>query len=48
MSLFRKDGLILYNINTKNKERLKLIEQGINPDGQSISPDSKLIHEFYS
>ncbi|MEN8187309.1 MAG: DUF6249 domain-containing protein [Bacteroidota bacterium] len=29
-------GLILYYIRTKNQERLKLIEKGINPDGQSI------------
>ena len=30
-------GLILYYIRTKNQERLKLIEKGINPDGQSIT-----------
>lgn len=31
-------GLICYYIKTKNKERLKLIEQGVNPDeGLSIS-----------
>ena len=29
-------ALILYFIRTKNQERLKLIEKGINPDGQSI------------
>ena len=34
-------GLILYYIKTKNQERLKLIEKGINPDGQSISEFQK-------
>lgn len=34
-------GLILYYIKTKNQERLKLIEKGINPDGQNFAEIQK-------